>query len=131
MSKVQTNPLTIGCPRAECRSTVIRPNIATLVWRQPPNTLPGFGQEQSVKPIVPIEISRIINAEPPREEKGSWFWCLKDMMAFENVGFSKLVDNVKFLSCADCNLAPIGYHDTADKTNKEYLVAVDRVVYRK
>lgn len=51
------------------------------------------------------------------------------MMDFDNVGFSKTIGTVKYLSCADCDLGPIGYHDTAD-TQKEYLVSIRRARYR-
>ncbi|KAH3769153.1 hypothetical protein DPMN_170401 [Dreissena polymorpha] len=55
------------------------------------------------------------------------FWLVDDMFTFENVGFSNTVDNIKFLICADCEIGPIGYHDT--RNNKEYLIAHDRVSY--
>ena len=31
------------------------------------------------------------------------------MFDFDNVGFSKTVDDCKFLTCADCEIGPIGY----------------------
>jgi len=34
---------------------------------------------------------------------------VKDPLQFENVGFSKTVDNVKYLACADCELGPVGW----------------------
>ena len=36
--------------------------------------------------------------------------CLRvhDMYDFENIGFSKPVDSVKYLICADCEAGPIG-----------------------
>lgn len=51
------------------------------------------------------------------------------MMDFENVGFSKTVDTTKYLSCADCDLGPLGYHDTA-KEPKEYVISIQRAKYR-
>ena len=46
------------------------------------------------------------------------------MFDFDNVGFSKTVDDCKFLTCADCEIGPIGYQDL--KTSKCY-VALCRV----
>lgn len=34
------------------------------------------------------------------------------MTDFENVGFCYAVDNIKYLICADCEIGPLGYHDT-------------------
>lgn len=53
------------------------------------------------------------------------------MFSFENVGFSKTLNEtgVKYLCCADCELGPLGYHDTTNNDTKEYLIAVDRVSY--
>ncbi|XP_035910987.1 guanine nucleotide exchange factor MSS4 homolog [Anopheles stephensi] len=47
------------------------------------------------------------------------FWMVKDMYTFENIGFSNTVDNRKYLTCADCELGPIGYHDL--ETKKSYI----------
>ena len=53
------------------------------------------------------------------------FWTVSDMFAFENVGFSKNVGSIKYLICADCEVGPLGWHDTKDSTM--YLIALDRV----
>lgn len=45
----------------------------------------------------------------------SKYWCVDNMYAFENVGFSKTVDGVKYLICADCEVGPIGWHDLNTK----------------
>lgn len=34
------------------------------------------------------------------------------MMAFENVGFTRSVEGIKYLICADCEYGPIGYLDS-------------------
>ena len=57
------------------------------------------------------------------------FWRVSDMMAFENIGFSKKLPNgIQFLSCADCDTGPLGYHDSTGP-NKEYLIALNRIRY--
>ncbi|XP_049283260.1 guanine nucleotide exchange factor MSS4 homolog [Anopheles funestus] len=47
------------------------------------------------------------------------FWMVKNMYTFENIGFSNTVDNRKYLTCADCEHGPIGYHDL--ETQKSYI----------
>ena len=37
-------------------------------------------------------------------------WMVPDMFQFENVGFSNTVGNIKYLTCADCERGPIGWH---------------------
>lgn len=53
------------------------------------------------------------------------FWLVRDMFAFENVGVSHAVNQLKYLTCADCEIGPIGYHDMEKKD--EFLVAWNRV----
>lgn len=52
------------------------------------------------------------------------FWKVSDMFHFENVGFSHTADGVKYLTCADCEMGPIGWHDLQTKEN---FVALSRV----
>ncbi|KAI7872091.1 Mss4 protein-domain-containing protein [Spinellus fusiger] len=59
----------------------------------------------------------------------SHFWRLGDMMEFENIGFSKTVGSIKYLSCADCDIGPLGYHDKNEPI-QEYLVSVRRARYQ-
>jgi hypothetical protein len=60
------------------------------------------------------------------QDQPTHYWTIDDMMKFENIGFCKTVDGIKFLSCADCDLGPLGYHDTRI-VPKLYHIAVDRV----
>ena len=53
------------------------------------------------------------------------FFILTDMMHFENVGFTLPVEMLKYLICADCEIGPVGVHNTS--VPKEFLVAVGRV----
>ncbi|KAJ1663396.1 hypothetical protein IW140_001867 [Coemansia sp. RSA 1813] len=137
-----TNPLAIGCPRTGCKCTIIRVGAATLVHRssiaQPSKEdtattsshgMPGIGAPEAELGNlcnIPDQITALIGSSD------GWYWMLTDMMDFENVGFSHSVGNVKYLSCADCDLAPLGYHDTAlaKAGTKEFLIAADRVAYR-
>ena len=68
-----------------------------------------------------------IGSEPSGDQV-TQFWLVEDMFHFENVGFSKTVnETVKYLICADCEKGPIGWHDVGNR--KEYLVAAERVLY--
>ncbi|KAJ8971155.1 hypothetical protein NQ314_000853 [Rhamnusium bicolor] len=60
----------------------------------------------------------------PETENVSLFWAVSDMFTFQNVGFSNTVGDNKYLSCADCEAGPIGYHDIPSKIS---YVALSRV----
>ena len=61
------------------------------------------------------------------EEVVTVFWLLGSLMSFENIGVTKVVDNIKFLSCADCEVGPLGWHDITNLT--KFYIAADRVRY--
>ncbi|GAB5591387.1 hypothetical protein Unana1_06287 [Umbelopsis nana] len=102
-----TNLYDVLCPRDQCRCLVLRRGAATLVKRDP------------IKPIDDNDVPS------PNEH----FWHVSDMMHFDNVGFSKTIGQTKFLSCADCDVGPIGYHNISGDP-KEYLIAIDCARYR-
>lgn len=54
-------------------------------------------------------------------------WIVKDMFHFENIGFCKKVDSLQYLICADCEIGPIGWHDTTNP--KEFYLTCERVKY--
>jgi len=58
------------------------------------------------------------------KERVTKFYRVDDMFHFDNIGFSNTVGNYKFLSCADCDLAPIGYHDISTRLS---YIAIDRI----
>lgn len=49
------------------------------------------------------------------------FWMVKDIYFFENIGFTKTVNEKKYLICADCEQGPIGYFDK--NQNKSYIAS--------
>ena len=63
-----------------------------------------------------------------KTEEVNQFWLVLGMMTFENVGFTRTVDGLKYLICADCEVGPIGYQDV--KESEKHYVAVDRVQYK-
>eukprot|EP00092_Neocalanus_flemingeri_P005988 GFUD01006450.1.p2 GENE.GFUD01006450.1~~GFUD01006450.1.p2 ORF type:complete len:131 (-),score=46.08 GFUD01006450.1:84-434(-) len=54
------------------------------------------------------------------------FFKVEDMFDFDNIGFTNTVETTKFLSCADCDVGPLGYHDLI---TKQSFVALARVAY--
>nr|KAG5712949.1 hypothetical protein BaRGS_021743 [Batillaria attramentaria] len=64
-------------------------------------------------------------SQPMEGEDLKTFWLVTDMFTFDNVGFSNTVDSIKYLICADCEIGPIGWHNTRDK--KAFYIAVERV----
>ncbi|KAJ3086304.1 hypothetical protein HK102_013310 [Quaeritorhiza haematococci] len=72
-----------------------------------------------------------------------FFWEIANMMDFENIGFTKPVsqqgqsaaaptaggsppEHIRYLSCADCDIGPLGYQKGA---GARLLLAADRVEY--
>lgn len=49
---------------------------------------------------------------------------LTDIFQFENVGFCHPVNQIKYLSCAECELGPIGWQELSTST---IYVALSRV----
>ncbi|KAG0207059.1 hypothetical protein BGX28_001602 [Mortierella sp. GBA30] len=146
-SEQQVNKFDIYCPQEECRCKLLLATAATLVWREKSKlTLPRL-------PLIGATVSTIANDTESEKkdvsddhdtsntndatvgntnvEELQSFWRVTDMMAFENIGFSKMLPNgTQFLSCADCDTGPLGYHDSkAPRPSKEFLVAVNRVRY--
>ncbi|CAH8623116.1 unnamed protein product [Heterobilharzia americana] len=54
------------------------------------------------------------------------FWCVNDIYTFENVGFTNSVSTFRYLTCADCELGPLGFHDTQEGPPSAYYVALTR-----
>ncbi|KAJ2557678.1 hypothetical protein EV175_001198 [Coemansia sp. RSA 1933] len=137
-SGATNNPLAIGCPRVGCKCTIIRAGAATLVQRETSAKTSTESTGSTVMPAIGAPDAELNSSNVPDQitvitgSSDGWYWMLTDMMDFENVGFSHAIGSIKYLSCADCDLAPLGYHDTAlaIKGTKEFLIAVDRVVYR-
>lgn len=59
-----------------------------------------------------------------QSEKVLEFYHVENMYTFENIGFTHTVGTSKYLSCADCDAGPLGYHDTQTKHS---YVALGRV----
>ncbi|KAF9125364.1 hypothetical protein BGW39_007441 [Mortierella sp. 14UC] len=142
-SEEQTNAFDIYCPVDACRCKLLLAKAATLVQREKSKLmlpqLPLAGATVSTIDDTP-ESDNTNTATADTEEIASAttgagelqaFWRVTDMMAFENIGFSKMLpDGTQFLSCADCDTGPLGYHESkVPRAEKEYLVAINRVRY--
>ena len=60
------------------------------------------------------------------KENLNQFYVVDDMFEFENIGFTKSVDNdtIKYLICADCEVGPLGFQCISTKKN---YIALARV----
>ncbi|KAK1152677.1 hypothetical protein AOXY_G30778 [Acipenser oxyrinchus oxyrinchus] len=107
------NAKTVLCQR--CGSKVLCPGMALFAEKE--LFLPAMMKKRS----TPGSLGEgSVSGEQLKDH-----WLVDDMYAFENVGFTKDVGNVKYLICADCEVGPIGWHCLDDK--KSFYVALERV----
>ncbi|KAF9901324.1 hypothetical protein BX616_002295 [Lobosporangium transversale] len=145
----QVNKFDIYCPQESCRCKILLASAAELVQREKSKlALPKLPLlDAAVSTIEEVESEgNVINNDTTdgdesekttvtttttTEEELQSFWKVTNMMSFENIGFSKKLPNgIQFLSCADCDIGPLGYHDTsASGAAKEYLIALNRLRY--
>lgn len=104
------NSTVVLCQR--CPSVILKPHIA------------AHTQKQMCLPSMRLK-SEQSSAAAADGETLQDFWLVDNMFAFENVGFSNTVGTTKYLICADCEIGPLGWHDTNNKT--EFFIALDRV----
>lgn len=104
------NLKTVVCPR--CRSVVLRPGTAKY--------------DRASISLPPMTVEK--EKDHPCEEVQLYdVWLVDDMFTFENVGFSNTVGSMKYLTCADCEVGPIGWQDLTKPT--EIYVAHERVLH--
>jgi len=99
-----------------CHSKILKPTFATLVQKK---IWLHFDQK-----------SEDLGAQ--KGETLQWFWLVKDMMDFENIGFSKDLDGTyKYLTCADCERPCLGIQFlSAEEKNNIYVTSNSkRVTY--
>jgi hypothetical protein len=105
---MSTNAYNLICPRCDCKIMQINVGVKTI---------------NADMALTPIKNTHTENDKPVE------YWTVDNVMAFENVGFTREQDNYKFLICADCDLGPLGFHDTK-ASKKEYNLACNRVRYQ-
>ncbi|XP_018573904.1 guanine nucleotide exchange factor MSS4 homolog [Anoplophora glabripennis] len=87
---------------------------------------PASASFTSLEFQLPLIKQKKVNESNPETENVSLFWVVNDIFTFQNVGFSNTVGNNKYLTCADCEAGPIGYHDIPSKIS---YVALNRVIH--
>ncbi|KAM0752255.1 acyl-CoA N-acyltransferase [Meredithblackwellia eburnea MCA 4105] len=71
-------------------------------------------------PPLPVPISSLPSSDSavPTLPPSPGYWSLPSPLSFENIGFTKTTSlsspfsvGIKFLTCADCDTGPLGWHD--------------------
>ncbi|XP_003391598.1 PREDICTED: guanine nucleotide exchange factor MSS4-like [Amphimedon queenslandica] len=104
------NSLMLICGNCKCK--VMKPGTGTLIDKE------FFLPDMTTKYAIGTE---------PAGETIKDHWLVVDMFHFENVGFSRSVEDLKYLICADCEVGPIGWHKTGNPN--EFYIACTRVKY--
>lgn len=120
----QLNKFKLVCPREGCGSLILLKDVAKLVEAASVQIdVPGDLPPVSVLPSLP---------SPP--DTMEWWLVTPNPMQFENIGFSRAVQGasggsqkMKLLSCAECDLGPLGW---CYEGGHEFWLACSRVAYR-
>ncbi|KAK7467395.1 hypothetical protein VKT23_004451 [Stygiomarasmius scandens] len=121
----QTNKYDLLCPRVGCGSVILRKGVAKLKERE------SLKMEPSDLPPNPY-----LSPLPDNSEQSHWWLITPSPMEFENIGFSRPVESLsvsasgkklKLLSCAECDLGPLGW---TEEGGTEFWLACSRVGYR-
>ena len=64
---------------------------------------------------IEYELESFTKETAGQKETVKGFYRVGDMFDFDNLGFTNTVNTIKYLSCADCDVGPIGYHDLTTK----------------
>ena len=76
---------------------------------------PGLGTFQEIE----CQLDCFQKGREGEKETLREFFRVDDMFDFDNLGFTNTVENKKFLSCADCDLGPLGYHDLTTRLRED------------
>ena len=132
------NKYDLLCPKEGCGSIILKNGVGALVERASVLLEPPEHTAASLLPPLPA---------PPGTM--NWWLVRPNAMAFENIGFSKGIvadgkphviaihlwlrplhrpgKRLKLLSCADCDLGPLGW---CEEGGAEFWLAASRVSYR-
>ncbi len=108
ISTAGTNATRVLCPK--CDSVIMIPNSGK------------FEKFPKEIPCMSAKGAGDVDRETCEE-----FWAVSNMFAFENVGYTNAVDGVKYLTCADCEVGPLGYEDSESKISYVALCRVKHV----
>ncbi|KAG9003033.1 hypothetical protein FRB94_002853 [Tulasnella sp. JGI-2019a] len=118
----QSNKFKIACPRPGCGSLILLARAAQMVEAS------AIQLDSPSDPPPPSTLTPL--PSPPTTIE--WWLVSPDPMQFENIGFSKPVaqpgkgEGLKLLSCAECDLGPLGWHKVG---SSEFWLACSRVSY--
>ncbi|KAI5885621.1 acyl-CoA N-acyltransferase [Schizophyllum commune H4-8] len=111
------------CPREGCGSIILKAGAATWTERASVHMEPAGSAPNPH-----------LAALPPPPETTQWWLVTGSMMTFENIGFSNTIPSaekggasMKLLTCAECDLGPLGWNEVG---GKEFWLAAARVAYR-
>jgi len=119
----QSNKLKITCPREGCGSLILLASVAQMVEAS------AVHLDSPTDPPPPL----VLPALPSPPTTMEWWLITPSPMEFENIAFSKAVSrpgdgvDMKLLSCAECDLGPLGWHQVG---SSEFWLACSRVSYR-
>ncbi|KAI5826663.1 acyl-CoA N-acyltransferase [Schizophyllum commune Tattone D] len=120
---VMLNKHDLLCPREGCGSIILKAGAATWTERASVQMEPAGGTPNPHLAALPA---------PP--ETTQWWLVTGSMMTFENIGFSNTIPSaekggasMKLLTCAECDLGPLGWNEVG---GKEFWLAAARVAYR-
>lgn len=120
------NKDSLYCPRGACKCLLLKAGAAFWVERSVAPVCFSFRVfsfekarltdqaqllDQTVKP-TPCPPDFPPPVDPEQSMIGYWSAQPPSALTFENVGFSKSLGSIKFLTCADCDCGPLGWHDT-------------------
>ena len=118
-SETQKNTKKIKCLR--CDSIILQENSCIYTKVEQPIQLPSM---KSKKEFAATDNNADETCQV-QTDKLNRFWCVNEMLTFENVGFTNSVKNLKYLICADCEIGPIGLQDLDNPD--VFLVSLERV----
>ena len=95
-----------------CQSKILPPNtgIFEVLLESAMNKASNY-----VLKDIEYELESFNKETAGEKEKVKGFYRVGDMFDFDNLGFTNTVGGIKYLSCADCDVGPIGYHDLSTK----------------
>jgi len=118
----KSNRYDLLCPREGCGSIILKNGVACLVQKDFVELEPQGHPPASL--LTPL---------PSPSEKFECWLVRPNAMAFENIGFSKAMEQSsegprkKLLSCADCDLGPLGW---CYEGGSDFWLICSRVGYR-
>ncbi|KAG5645685.1 hypothetical protein DXG03_005523 [Asterophora parasitica] len=119
---VSINKFDLLCPRSNCGSIILKRGVGQWVERTSVQMEPGNLSKNPTLAALPF---------PP--EKCHWWLITPSPMEFENIGFSRPVQQnttgpkLKLLACAECDLGPLGW---SEEGGSEFWLACARVGYK-